>query len=138
MKSRILTLFPVLPQTLTSAAHLTLYPKIGIIPTSHFSFISFVEIPRQKALGSMKCDLSIVKDYECYVCFPELLVSLLNSQLYLNQTCFILFFPRQVFPTGLCLLFTSCEAWGLQRKKSNLISDTLFWVWLYFFHILLI
>lgn len=48
---------------LTLLAHLTLYLQIGIILAAYFSFINFVEICRQKALGSTKCDVSVVRDY---------------------------------------------------------------------------
>lgn len=129
-------MFPVLPQTLSCAAPHTLILKIRIMPTVHFSFISFIDISRQKALGSMKCALSLVKDYQCYICFPEFIRF---PDWIHNYTSIKLasFFFLQVFPAGLCLLFTSCKAWGLQRKKSNLISDTLFQGWLYFFHYLI-
>lgn len=64
-------MFQILPQTLTCAAPLTLYLKIRVIPTAHFNFISCIDVSRQNALGSMKCDLTIAKDYQCYICFPE-------------------------------------------------------------------
>lgn len=47
---------------LTLLAHLTLYLKIGVTLAVHFSFIDFVETSRQKALGSTKCDVSVVRD----------------------------------------------------------------------------
>lgn len=101
-------------QRLTCAAPLTLLLKIRVIPTVYCSFMSCVDISRQNALGSMKCDLSIVKDYQCYICFPEFIGSPTGFTA-ITQTCFILFFSSFSYRPLLAL----CCLWGLGTAEEE-------------------
>lgn len=113
------------PVQLTLLAHLILYLKIGVIIAAHLSFRSFVQISRQKVLGSTKCDVSVVRDYWCYIWlsefigFPTEFTTMPHSNL-LNS------FSQDSFSYWpLLALFKLCDLDGPQRKNSNLISDIL-------------